>query len=310
MQSLNPVPLPGLTPPGAPGLVTPGALGLLPQGAVGLTPAGAVVPAPPGAAAGQVPPGAPGGLTLPGGTPDNPLAIGGPPSPPYVSLPLTPVRQVAAQNLEVATRTQAPVTVVAEVDCSGIIAVREALRPAVEQRLGIPLTYLPFFASATIQALKAYPIMNSMLTPQGYVIPRQINLGVATAVPGAVLLPTVRNAERKGFWELARDLYILTQRARTGLATALDMAGQTFVITNTGSFGGTLFGTPIINPPNVGILAFEEIKKRPVVDQYDQIVARPMMYLALTADHRAVDGRDMIGFLAKVKEILEQVKVG
>lgn len=246
---------------------------------------------------------------MPGGTRDNPLNMGGSPNPPFVSLPLTPLRQVVAQNLDIATKTQAPVTVVAEVDATGITAVHDALKPVAEQRLGIPLTYLPFFASATIQALKAYPMMNSMLTPQGYVIPRQINLGVATSVPGAVLLPTVWNAERKGFWDLVRDLYIQTQRAKTGQATALDMAGQTFVITNTGRWGGTLFGTPIINPPNVGILAFEAIQKRPVVAENDQIVARPMMYLALTADHRAVDGAEMVGFLGKVKEVLEHVRV-
>jgi pyruvate/2-oxoglutarate dehydrogenase complex dihydrolipoamide acyltransferase (E2) component len=104
-----------------------------------------------------------------------------------------------------------------------------------------------------------------------------------------------------------RDLTLVTQRAKTGQLSPIDMSGATFVISNTGSLGESLFGTPIIKPPNVGILAFEAIKKRPVVNEYDQVVARPMMYLSLTADHRAVDGAEMIGFLSKVKETLEKV---
>lgn len=253
--------------------------------------------------------GAPSPLLLPGGTPENPLAMGGSPFPPFVTLPLSHLRQVSMLNLEHAQRATAPVTVVAEVDASGLIEVREALKPLAARHLGIPLTYLPFFASATIQALKAYPIMNAMLTPQGFIVPRYINLGIATSVPGGVLLPSVQGAERKSFWELARDIHIQTQKAKAGLALPTDMAGQTFVITNTGRWGATLFGTPIIQPPNVGILAFEAIKKRPVVLEDDQIAVRPMMYLALTADHRAVDGAEMIGFMSKVKEALEQVRV-
>ncbi|MEW8979452.1 MAG: 2-oxo acid dehydrogenase subunit E2 [Symbiobacterium sp.] len=249
------------------------------------------------------------GPILPGGTPDNPLAMGGSPFPPFVTMPLSPLRRVSMLNLELAQRMTAPVTVVAEVDASGLIAVREALKPLAARYLGMPLTYLPFFAMATVRALKAYPIMNAAFGPQGFVIPRYINLGIATSVPGGVLLPTVAGAERKSFWELARDIYIQTQKARAGLATPQDLSGQTFVITNTGRWGGTLFGTPIIQPPNVGILAFEAIQKRPVVVENDQIAVRPMMYLALTADHRAVDGAEMIAFLNKVKESLEHVQM-
>lgn len=252
-------------------------------------------------------PGAPAGLTVPGGTPDNPLAMGGPPFPPVVTLPLSQIRRVSMLNLEHAQRTTAPVTVVAEVDATGLVAVRESLKPLAERHLGMPLTYLPFFAAATVRALKAYPIMNATLTPQGFVIPRYINLGIATSVPGGVLLPSVPSAERMSFWELARAIHLQTQKARAGLVTPQDLSGHTFVITNTGRWGATLFGTPIIQPPNVGILAFEAIKKRPVVTEDDQLAIRPMMYLALTADHRAVDGAEMIGFLAKVKDALERV---
>lgn len=231
------------------------------------------------------------------------------PQPPQVVLPLSHYRQVSIHNLEASRQSTAPVTVVAEVDCSGLKAVYDTLKPQAAQHLGAPLTYLPFFARATVLALQAYPIMNSMLTPNGFVIPRQINLGIATSIPGAVLLPTLWNAERKPFWQLAREAHQLTQRAKAEQLSSLEMSGQTFVISNTGSLGGTLFGTPVIKPPNIGALAFEEIKKRPVVLENDQIVARPMMYIALTADHRAVDGAEMIGFLNVVKNSLEQVRM-
>jgi len=233
--------------------------------------------------------------------------MGGPPFPPVVTLPLNQIRRVSMLNLEHAQRTTAPVTVVAEADVTGLVSVRESLKPLAERHLGMPLTYLPFFAMATIRALKAFPIMNAMLTPQGFIIPRYINLGIATSVPGGVLLPVVPQAERMGFWDLARAIYIQTQKARAGLLTPQELSGHTFVITNTGRWGATLFGTPIIQPPNVGILAFEAIQKRPVVTEDDQLAIRPMMYLSLTADHRAMDGAEMIGFLATVRQALEQV---
>lgn len=255
----------------------------------------------------QRPPGAPGGIVLPGGTWDNPLAIGRSAQPPVVTLPLSNLRQVSIHNLEAGVRSTAPVSVVAEVDVSRLQAARDYLKPQVEAMTGIPLTYTPFFVRATVQALQAYPIMNSMMTPQGFVIPRTVNIGIATQVPGGVLLPTIFRAETKSIMDLARELHSISERAPRGQISQQEMSGHTFCMTNPGRYGQTIFGTPIIKPPNVGILAFEAIKKRPVVLENDQILSRPMMYIVLTADHRAVDGAEMIGFTGKVKEILENL---
>ncbi|MGE5673353.1 MAG: 2-oxo acid dehydrogenase subunit E2 [Mycobacterium leprae] len=262
-----------------------------------------------GGPASEVPAGAPGGMVLPGGTKENPLAIGVLPGPPFITTPLSHIRQVSIMNLEASRQSVVPVSIVAEVDASNLVAARAALKPQFERSFGIPLTYTPFFVRATTRALQAYPIMNSMLTPQGHIIPRQINIGVATQAPGGVLLPTIQNAESKGIGQVALELYRISQLAPTGQLGAWEMANQTFIITNTGRFGVTLFGTPVIKPPNVGILAFEAIKKQPVVLDDDRIVVRPMMYVVLTADHRAVDGVEMMGFIGKVKESLEKLRL-
>lgn len=253
----------------------------------------------------ELPPGAPGGIVLPGGTSENPLAIGGSPLPPVVSIPISHVRHVSAANLEMSRQTTAPVTVFAEVDCTNLKQAHDALKANFQLTTGIPLTYTAFFARATTKALQAFPMMNGTLTTQGHVIPRYIHLGVAVETPQGVFIPAIWNAESKSIGELARIISIQSRRARAGQIALDEMSGQTFVITNTGTFGKSLFGTPTIKPPNVGILSFEAILKRPVVDENDQVVAKPMMYMALTADHRAVDGGDMIGFLGKVKEYLE-----
>lgn len=257
---------------------------------------------------GALPPGAPCGIVLPGGTSDNPLAIGVTPSPAALTLPLTAIRQVTMRNLEIARQSTAPVTVVAEVDVSRLQALRESAKQEFQRALGVPLTYLPFFVRAATRALQAFPLLNGVLTPTGFIIPRQINLGYAVQTAGGVVLPTIYNTERKSIAELAREIYIQSQKARLGALTAPEMANQTFVITNTGRWGQSLFGTPVIKPPNVGSLAFEAIVKRPVVVENDQVAVRPMMYIVLTADHRAVDGREMVGFLGKVKESLENLQ--
>lgn len=299
----------GLGGAAVPGAQAGGAAGL---GAAPAVPAAGWPPGLLGSAAlvnaGAVPPGAPCGVVLPGGTADNPLAIGVTPAPAALTLPLNAVRQVTMRNLEISRQTTAPVSVVAEVDVSRLQALRERAKQEFQQALGAPLTYLPFFMRATTRALQAFPVLNGVLTPTGFIIPRQINLGFAVQTAGGVVLPTIYNTERKSAAELAREIFILSQKARMGILTAPEMANQTFVITNTGRWGQSLFGTPVIKPPNVGSLAFEAIVKRPVVVENDQIAVRPMMYIVLTADHRAVDGREMVGFLGKVKESLENLQ--
>jgi len=235
---------------------------------------------------------------------NNPLAMGLPGGPPFVTAPVSPMRLGAIQMLELMRFTTSPATAVAEVDVSNLQRLYDFIKPLFERQTGVPLTYTAFFARATVKALQAFPLLNAVLGPGGYVIPRYIHLAIATQAPGVVLLPTIHNAEQKNIPTLAHEIHQTGQRARAGFIGTLD-ADATFVITNTGRYGGTLFGTPTIKPPNTGILAFESITRRPVVVEDDRIEVRPMMYLALTADHRAVDRSVMDGFLGKVKESLE-----
>ena len=243
----------------------------------------------------------------PGASNNNPLAMGHPGGPPFVTVPLVPMRIGAIGVLDQMRRTTAPVTVLAEADMTNLKQLYDSVKANFERQNGFPLTYTAFFARAAVRALQAYPLLNASLIQNQYVIPRYINLGIATQTPGVVLIPTIRNAEQKSIPVLAAEIHQLGQRARAGQIGPTEM-DSTFVITNTGRYGQTLFGTPTIKPPNSGILAFESIIKRPVVAEGDRIVARPMMYLALTADHRVVDGADMTGFLAKVKESLETLR--
>lgn len=225
---------------------------------------------------------------------------------PYVVAPVSPIRHGAAMVLDRMRYTTAPVTVVAEVDCTNLQRLYEQLKPQYAQ-WGIPLTYTTFFARATVRALQMHPIMNSTYTPQGYVMPKFVNLGIATQTPGVVMIPTIANAQNKSIPELAREIHSIGERAQRGMLGPMG-DNATFVITNTGRYGTTLFGTPTIKPPNVGILAFETIQKRPVATADDRVEVHPMMYLALTADHRAVDGSDMAAFIGTVKQSLEALQ--
>ncbi|MDB4895463.1 MAG: hypothetical protein JWN15_1725 [Firmicutes bacterium] len=246
------------------------------------------------------------GFMFPGGTADNPMAMGMP-GPPMVPVPINSVRMGTAQSMDMMRQNIAPITVVADVDVSNLKALHDWIKPSFEAQMGIALTYTPFFARATAVALQAVPIMNSIFSPQGHMVSRTVNLGIATQVPGGVMIPTIVGAEHKTIPDLAREIATIGQRARAGQLTPLDSIVASFVMTNTGKFGETMFGTPTIKPPNVGILAFEAIKKRAVALENDEIVARPVMHLALTADHRAVDGAEMAAFIGKVKQVLENL---
>lgn len=247
------------------------------------------------------------GLTLPGGTPDNPLAIGLTAEPTALMVPLSESRRGAIQHLEASRDVVMPVTVIAEVDMSNLKALHDWAKPVFEQQAGAPLSYLAFFARATVQALLAYPVMNSILTPGGYAVPRFVHLAVAAQGPVSVLTPVIRYAERMTIPQLAVEIHRLGQLARNAQLSTEDMAGQTFLITNPGRWGLTLVGNPAVKPPNIATMSFEAITRRVKVLDNDQVAIRPMMYIALTSDHRAVDGLDMVAFAGKVKQILENV---
>ena len=241
---------------------------------------------------------------IPEGTPDNPLAIGVPGGPPSVLLPLSVLRRTTAHHMREQLGTVAPVTVFSEVDTTAAAACRERHRAAIESTVRVPLTYMPLFIQATVAALKAVPVLNSRLTEDGHHIERTIHLGMATSVYGGVLMPVVRHAETKSLAELAVEVQRLAEAARWGQLTADDQHGHTFCITNQGRWGRTLYGTPTIKSPNVGILAFETIRPRPVA-LHGQVVVRPMMYISLTFDHRALDGSEAAQFMGAVQDYLE-----
>ncbi len=232
-----------------------------------------------------------------------------PPAPP-VSLdgdrsePLTHMRRSIADHMVRSRRTSAHVTTVFEVDMSRVVAVRAANGPAFEERAGVRLTLMPFFAQAAIDALGEFPVLNASLGEEQVVYHRNVNLGVAVALPDGLIVPVLQRADERNFMGLARGITDLAARARAGALTPEEVQGGTFTITNPGPFGA-LFGTPIIAQPQVAILGVGGVHKRPVVVDGDAIAVRSMVFLALSFDHRLIDGAVADRFMAAVKSRLE-----
>jgi pyruvate/2-oxoglutarate dehydrogenase complex dihydrolipoamide acyltransferase (E2) component len=220
--------------------------------------------------------------------------------------PMSPMRKAIAEHMVTSRRTAAHCTTIVEVDLSAVVAQRQELKEQMAQR-GVPLTYLAFVARATVGALQRYPILNARLDGDEIVYHDQVNLGIAVAVDEGLIVPVIRQAERLSLEGLAAGIADLAQRARSGQLEPDDVHGGTFTITNPGQFGAVL-ATPIINQPQVGILDLEAIVKRPVViteNGSDAIAIRPMTYLCMSWDHRALDGAIAARFLAQIKETLE-----
>jgi 2-oxoglutarate dehydrogenase E2 component (dihydrolipoamide succinyltransferase) len=181
---------------------------------------------------------------------------------------------------------------------------RRKHKKAYEQRDGVRLTFLPFILKATVDALKAFPVLNSSVDGDSIVYRKEINLGVAVALDWGLIVPVIRGADERNILGLARAVNDLADRARSKQLKVEEVQGGTFTITNPGIFGG-LFGTPIINQPQVAILGIGTIEKRPVVRD-DAIAIRTMSYLALSFDHRIVDGADADRFMAHLKQGLQE----
>lgn len=220
------------------------------------------------------------------------------------SEPLTHMRRSIADHMVRSRRTSAHVTTVFEVDMSRVVAVRAANGPAFEERAGVRLTLMPFFAQAAIDALGEFPVLNASLGEDHVVYHRNVNLGVAVALPDGLIVPVLQRADERNFMGLARGITDLAARARAGALTPEEVQGGTFTITNPGPFGA-LFGTPIIAQPQVGILGVGGVHKRPVVVDGDAIAVRSMVFLALSFDHRLIDGAVADQFMATVKSRLE-----
>ena len=222
-----------------------------------------------------------------------------------------PVRGLrrAISNQMVASHLQSVRTLhVDEADVGELVAMRARLKPLAEKR-GVKLSYLPFILKAVVAALKAFPMINASLDEDAGEIVRKhyYNLGVAVATDNGLVVPVVRDADRKSVLELATEVSDLAERARTGKLAPENVKGGTFSVTNIGSLGG-LFSFPIINVPEAAILGVHSIKKRPVVVEdagEDVIVARPMLYLSLSFDHRVVDGAEAAMFAGYIIELLE-----
>ena len=212
-------------------------------------------------------------------------------------------RQTIASRLVEAQRTAAMLTTFNEVDMSAIMEVRKERRDAFKERHGVGLGFMSFFTKAVVGALKAYPRVNAEIQGDEIVYKRYYDIGIAVGAEEGLVVPVVRDADRKTFAEIEREIVDLATKVRENRLAISELQGGTFTITNGGIFG-SLLSTPILNTPQVGILGMHKIVERPVVVN-KEIVIRPMMYLALSYDHRIVDGREAVQFLVRTKELLE-----
>jgi 2-oxoglutarate dehydrogenase E2 component (dihydrolipoamide succinyltransferase) len=216
---------------------------------------------------------------------------------------MTRLRQTVARRLKSAQETAALLTTFNDCDMSAVIAARNTYKDAFEKKHGIKLGFMSFFAKAACLALKDIPSVNAQIEGEEIVYFPYVDLSVAVSAPNGLVVPVVRNVDRMGFADIEKAIADLGKRAKEGSLTMEDMKGGTFTISNGGIFGG-LMSTPIINPPQSAVLGLHRIEDRPVVRD-GQIVIRPMMYLALSYDHRLIDGREAVTALKTIKEAIE-----
>jgi 2-oxoglutarate dehydrogenase E2 component (dihydrolipoamide succinyltransferase) len=212
-------------------------------------------------------------------------------------------RQTIAQRLVEAQHTAAMLTTFNEADMGAVMEIRKRRRDAFKERYGISLGFMSFFTRAVVGALKAYPRLNAEIQGDEMVIKHYYDIGIAVGAEDGLVVPVVRDADRLSFAEIERQIASLAEKARSRQLSLADLQGGTFTITNGGIYG-SLLSTPILNTPQVGILGMHKIQERPIA-QNGQVVIRPMMYLALSYDHRIVDGSEAVRFLVRVKELIE-----
>jgi 2-oxoglutarate dehydrogenase E2 component (dihydrolipoamide succinyltransferase) len=212
-------------------------------------------------------------------------------------------RQTIAKRLVEAQQNAAMLTTFNEVDMTAIMELRRRRRDAFKERHGVSLGFMSFFTKASIGALKAFPEVNAEIQGDEIVLKNYYDIGIAVGVDEGLVVPVVRDADRKSFAQIEQDVVDLATRAQENKLKLDELAGGTFTITNGGIFG-SLLSTPILNPPQVAILGMHKIQERPMVVD-GEIVVRPMMYLALSYDHRIVDGREAVQFLVRIKDLLE-----
>jgi 2-oxoglutarate dehydrogenase E2 component (dihydrolipoamide succinyltransferase) len=219
-------------------------------------------------------------------------------------VPMTKIRQRTAERLVQAKQNTAYLTTFNEIDMHQVVAIRSQYKDTFQKDHGIKIGFMSFFVKACCQALKAFPAVNAQIEDNDIVYHHYYDIGVAMSLERGLIVPVVRQADALHFAEIEARIASLAQRARDKKLMPDELAGGTFTITNGGIFG-SLLSTPIPSYPQCAILGMHTIKKRAVVVD-DQIVVRPMMYVALTYDHRVIDGRDAVGFLAKVRDYIEE----
>lgn len=216
---------------------------------------------------------------------------------------MTMLRKKISERLVAVKNETAMLTTFNEVDMSNVIAIRNKYKDKFKETHGIGLGFMSFFTKAVTEALKLFPAVNAMIDGDEIVYHHYADIGIAVSSPKGLMVPVVRNAESMSLAEIEKTIAELAAKARDGRITVEEMTGGTFTITNGGVFG-SLMSTPIINPPQSAILGMHNIVERPIAVN-GQVVIRPMMYIALSYDHRIIDGRESVSFLVKVKEMIE-----
>ena len=218
-------------------------------------------------------------------------------------VPMSKIRRTIATRLKEAQNTAAILTTFNEVDMSEIIKVREAKKEDFMERYDVKLGFMSFFVKASVMALQEYSAVNAEIRDDNIVYKNHFDIGIAVGTEKGLVVPVLKNADDMTFGEIEKQIVELSSKAKKGTLTMDDLSGGTFTISNGGVYGSML-STPIINHPQSGILGMHNILKRAVVVD-DEIVIRPMMYLAFSYDHRIIDGKESVGFLIKMKELLE-----
>jgi 2-oxoglutarate dehydrogenase E2 component (dihydrolipoamide succinyltransferase) len=245
-----------------------------------------------------------------------PTAVASPPPAPAPAAPPEPaaagretrqrmssIRQRIAERLVASQKTTATLTTFNEADLSALLALRGRYKERFQEKHKVGLGFMSFFVKACVEALKAFPLVNARIDGSDIVFHNYYDIGVAVSTEKGLMVPVLRGADRLSFAQIEKGIAELAQKARDGKISVNDLTGGTFTITNGGVFG-SLLSTPILNPPQSAILGMHTIQKRPVAVD-DQVVVRPMMYLALSYDHRLIDGREAVLFLVRVKECVE-----
>jgi 2-oxoglutarate dehydrogenase E2 component (dihydrolipoamide succinyltransferase) len=217
--------------------------------------------------------------------------------------PMTMLRRKIAERLVHAQETAAILTTFNEIDMSNVMRIRNDYKDKFKEKYGVGLGFMSFFIRAAVEALKAYPAVNGWIEGNDIVYHDYYDIGVAVSSNRGLVVPVIKDADRLSMAELELSVADYGRRARDGKLSVDEMTGGTFTVSNGGVFG-SLMATPILNPPQSGILGMHKIEERPVVVN-GQIVIRPMMYVALSYDHRIIDGKESVGFLVKIKECIE-----